>query len=63
MKELVTINDIKSSVHASVHTESLAGFGQGGFDGSRREEAMRVPFGGNLTALEFVPKDVIVGLV
>ena len=54
MKELVTINDIKSSVHASVHTESLAGFGQGGFDGNRREEAMReirraVDFAGDVT--------------
>ena len=54
MRELVTINDIKTSVHASVHTESLAGFGQGGFDGSRREAALKeikraIDFAGDVT--------------
>ena len=55
MKELLTVNDIKSSVHASVHGESLAGFGQGGFNGQQREEAMKeirraIDFAGDVTA-------------
>ncbi|MBD3209052.1 hypothetical protein GF367_01380 [Candidatus Woesearchaeota archaeon] len=54
MKELLTINDIKSSVHASVHNESLAGIGQGGFSGAQREEALRevkraINFAGDVT--------------
>lgn len=54
MKELLTINDIKSSVHASVHGESLAGFGQRGFTGEQRQEALReiqraVHFAGDVT--------------
>lgn len=54
MRELLTINDIKSSVHASVHGESLAGFGQGGFNGQQREEAIKeikraIDFAGDVT--------------
>ncbi|MBN1274886.1 hypothetical protein JXA12_01155 [Candidatus Woesearchaeota archaeon] len=54
MRELLTINDIKSSVHASVHTESLAGFGRDGFSGAQREEALReikraIDFAGDVT--------------
>jgi len=54
MKELLTINDIKASVHASVHGESLAGFGREGFSGAQREEALReikraIDFAGDVT--------------
>jgi len=54
MKELLTINDIKSSVHASVHMESLAGLGKDGFSGAQQEEALReikraVDFAGDVT--------------
>ncbi|MBW2983380.1 sugar phosphate isomerase/epimerase [Candidatus Woesearchaeota archaeon] len=54
MRELLTINDIKSSVHASVHGESLAGAGREGFSGAQRQEAMKeiqraVNFAGDVT--------------
>ncbi len=54
IKELLTINDIKSSVHAAVHTTSLAGFGQRGFSGQQREEALNeinraINFAGDVT--------------
>ncbi len=54
IKELLTINDIKSSVHAAVHTMSLAGFGQRGFSAQQREEAINeinraIDFAGDVT--------------
>ncbi len=54
MKELLTINDIKASVHAAVHTQSLAGFGERGFSDAARNQALKeikraIDFAGDVT--------------
>lgn len=54
MREMLTINDIKSSVHASVHMESMAGLGKDGFSGEQQELALKeikraVNFAGDVT--------------
>jgi len=40
MRELAKINDIKTSTHAAVHANSLAGFGQRGFNNEARGEVL-----------------------
>jgi len=55
MKELLTINDIESSVHAAVHGNSLAGAGQRGFTGAQRQQAVQeinraIDFAGDVTS-------------
>lgn len=41
MRELLKINDIKTSTHAAVHADSLAGFTNRGFDSATRAAALK----------------------
>jgi len=41
VRELLKINDIKTSTHAAVHTNSLAGFTNKGFDNASRAHALK----------------------
>ncbi len=41
MRELLKINDIKTSTHAAVHANSLAGFGERGFSSAARAQALK----------------------
>ncbi|MFP4568182.1 MAG: TIM barrel protein [Candidatus Woesearchaeota archaeon] len=41
MRELLKINDIKTSTHAAVHANSLAGFTNKGFDSASRAQALK----------------------
>lgn len=41
IRELLKVNEMKTSTHAPVHAESLAGFGERGFDNFRRSNALK----------------------
>ena len=41
IRELLKVNDMKTSTHAPVHADSLAGFGEGGFNNLARANALK----------------------
>ncbi len=41
IRELLEINKIDTSTHAAVHSQSLAGFGEGGFNEERRADVLK----------------------